>query len=79
MPVSLSIKNVPDELVERLRVRAKRNHRSVQGELLSILDETLKPRQGISIKELRRRVQALNLPEGGPTSTEIIREERDAR
>lgn len=79
MPVSLSIKNVSDELVERLRIRAKRNHRSVQGELLSILDETLKPRRGISIKELRRRVQALNLPEGGPTSREIIREERDAR
>lgn len=39
MPVSLSIKNVPDELAERLRARAKRNHRSLQGELLALLEE----------------------------------------
>jgi len=38
MPVSLSIKNVPDELAEALRERAKRNHRSVQGELMAILE-----------------------------------------
>ena len=31
MPVSLSIKNVPDDLAQRLRERAKRNHRSLQG------------------------------------------------
>jgi plasmid stability protein len=38
MPVSLSIKNVPEDLAERLRERAKRNHRSLQGELLAILE-----------------------------------------
>ena len=34
---NLSIKNVPEELAERLRQRAEKNHRSLQGELLSIL------------------------------------------
>ena len=29
MPVNLSIKNVPDYVVERLRKRAARNHRSL--------------------------------------------------
>ena len=33
MSVSLSIKNVPDDWVERLRERADRHHRSLQGEL----------------------------------------------
>ena len=39
MPVSLSIKNVPDELAEGLRARAARHHRSIQGELMAILEE----------------------------------------
>jgi plasmid stability protein len=30
MPVDPSIKNVPDEVVRRLRRRAKRHHRSLQ-------------------------------------------------
>ena len=34
---SLSIKNVPDDVVENLRLRAARHHRSLQGELLSII------------------------------------------
>jgi plasmid stability protein len=38
MPVDLSIKQVPDELAERLRARARRHHRSLQGELRAILE-----------------------------------------
>jgi plasmid stability protein len=34
---NLSIKNVPDELVEKLRERAARHHRSIQGELMALL------------------------------------------
>jgi len=38
MPVKLSIKNAPDEVVQRLRDRAERNHRSLQGELMAIIE-----------------------------------------
>jgi plasmid stability protein len=38
MAVNLSVKNVPDELAARLRERAERNHRSLQGELMAILE-----------------------------------------
>ena len=38
MPVNLSIKNVPDALAGKLRARAQRNHRSLQRELMSILE-----------------------------------------
>ena len=38
MGVSFSVKNIPDELAQRLRVRAERNHRSLQGELMAILE-----------------------------------------
>jgi len=37
MSVNLSIKDVPDEIAARLRERAERNHRSLQGELMAIV------------------------------------------
>ena len=43
MPVSLSIKAVPDALVERLRRRAAGNHRSLQRELMAIVEAALQP------------------------------------
>ncbi|MDE2298109.1 MAG: Arc family DNA-binding protein [Burkholderiales bacterium] len=39
MAVNLSIKGVPDTLAERLRERAERNHRSLQGELMLIIEQ----------------------------------------
>ena len=38
MPVNLSIKNVPEAMAAKLRERAERNHRSLQGELMAILE-----------------------------------------
>jgi plasmid stability protein len=37
MGVNLSIKDVPADVAERLRQRAARNHRSLQGELMAIV------------------------------------------
>lgn len=41
MTVNLSIKNVPDALAEKLRKRAEGNHRSLQGELMALLESAL--------------------------------------
>ena len=38
MFVNLSIKNVPETMAAKLRERAERNHRSLQGELMAILE-----------------------------------------
>lgn len=38
MAVNLSVKNVPDAVATKLRERAARNHRSLQGELMAILE-----------------------------------------
>lgn len=77
MPVNLSIKNVPDELVERLRERALRHHRSLQGELVSILEEVLSSR-GLTIEEVHRRVGEMGL-RTGDEAVAMVREDRDAR
>ena len=39
MAVNLSIKGVPEAMAERLRARAERHHRSLQGELLAIVEQ----------------------------------------
>ena len=41
MPVTLTIKQVPERLAQKLRSRAADNHRSMQRELMLILQEAL--------------------------------------
>lgn len=41
MSLNLSIKGVPEEWAQRLRERAARNHRSLQGELMALLGEAV--------------------------------------
>jgi plasmid stability protein len=38
MPLNLSVKSAPDEIVKRLKERAARHHRALQGELMAILE-----------------------------------------
>jgi len=41
MPVTLTIKQVPDRIADKLRLRAAASHRSLQGELMAILEEAV--------------------------------------
>lgn len=41
MPVTLTIKQVPDRVAQKLRSRAAASHRSLQGELMAILEEAV--------------------------------------
>ena len=77
MPVNLSIKNVPDNLAERLRARAARNHRSLQGELMVILEEVLLESGRLTVAETLERVRQLGL-ETEDEATRIVRRDRDA-
>jgi plasmid stability protein len=76
MPVNLSIKNAPDELVQRLRERAARNHRSLQGELMAIIEEAVQPQRRRSVDEVLAEVRKLGLPRRDEAAA-IIRADRD--
>ena len=76
MAVNLSIRNVPDDWAEKLRERAKRNHRSQQAELLAILEEAVRPGR-ISLYEASKKIRAMNFSTPNE-STQMIREDRDA-
>ncbi|HET8696263.1 MAG TPA: hypothetical protein VFO94_02180 [Gammaproteobacteria bacterium] len=94
MPVNLSVKNVPDDLAERLRRRAASNRRSLQRELLGILEAavgqrapssaTASPQRGqsqpevITIDELSELSRKL-FPRGTQSSVGYIRQLRDSR
>lgn len=53
---SLTIKNIPDPVYERLKERAKLNRRSINSEVIACLEGELMPRR-ISEDELRKRMQ----------------------
>ena len=78
MAVNLSIKNVPDDLAANLRARAARNHRSIQGELMAILEEALGSERRLDAETLLEKVQKLELTTGDE-ATHIIRADRDGR
>ncbi len=78
MPLNLSIKNVPDELVERLRRRAAASHRSMQGELMAMLEEALTERGPLTPKEVLERVREMGL-ETPDEAAQMIRADRDSR
>ena len=76
MPVTLSIKDVPDNLARRLRERARKHHRSLQGELLAILVEAACPSFRLTLKEVRAEVARLRLRTPSE-AVAIIRSDRD--
>lgn len=78
MPVNLSIKNVPEEIADSLRERAARNHRSLQGELMAIIEEAAGRRSPKSPSDFLAKVRALGLRTPAE-SRSMVREDRDAR
>lgn len=78
MPVNLSVKQVPDHIAERLRQRAAANHRSMQGELMAILERelTVVSAPKLTISELAARVRATGLRTSSE-AVQMIREDRD--
>ena len=76
MPVSLSIKNVPDELAERLRKQAKRNHRSLQGELLAIVEQGTNGQGSLTVREAIDELGKIGKVSPYPNSVDILREMR---
>jgi plasmid stability protein len=78
MSVNLSVKTVPDHIVQQLRRRASKHHRSLQGELLAILEESIQGGQILTPTELLVAVRGSGL-RTSEESSKYIRKERDAR
>ena len=78
MPVNLSIKNVPDHVAEEVRKRAAKHHRSLQGELISILEETVAHEKRMTPAGFLKEIRDFSLKTPSE-SLKIVRRDRDAR
>ena len=78
MAVNLSIKNAPDEVVRRLRDRAARHHRSLQGELLAIIEAAVQDDGPVSAAEILAEVRRLGVRTPAEAAA-LIRADRDGR
>lgn len=74
------IRNLDDEVIERLKARAAAERKSLEQKLRDVLTEAAKPSRAEVIEELRR-IRALSppLPPGAPLAEDLIREDRDSR
>jgi antitoxin FitA len=77
MPVNLSIKNAPDQVVLRLRERARRHHRSLQSELLAIIGAAVKEDRPSSPAGVLGEIRRLGL-RTPREAAELIRAGRDS-
>jgi antitoxin FitA len=80
VPVNLSIKNAPDEVVRRLKARAARHHRSLQGELMALVETAaLEEEAGrLSPAQVLERVRAAGL-RSPAESASAVRRAREGR
>jgi plasmid stability protein len=75
--INLSIKNAPEDLVQRLRDRAQRHHRSLQGELMAIIETAVREEGCANPSDLLAEVRRLGLHT--PSESAVIAQgDRDA-
>jgi antitoxin FitA len=76
MSVNLSIKNAPDHVVQRVRLRAARHHRSLQGELLAIIEAAAREDEPATPAEVLAEIRRLGL-QTPDEAVAIVRADRD--
>ena len=80
---TLYVENVPDDLHEALRSRAKARRRSIAAEVLALLEENVPTAQELKARhEWVRKLERLRKQQTGsgrrfPSTEEMIREDRE--
>ena len=80
---TLYVENVPDDLYEALRERARKNHSSIAAEVIGLLkdfvptERELRRRRQLFKELAKLRSQPSSSPGPFPSAEEMIREDRD--
>jgi plasmid stability protein len=80
---TLYVENIPDDLYEALRSRAKSRRRSIAAEVLALLEENvptveeLKSREDLFRRIIRMREKRTKSKGPFPSTEEMIREDRE--
>jgi plasmid stability protein len=78
MAVTLRVENVPEEVAARLQERARKSRRSLQGELLRILEKAVAEEDRLTPGEVLEKVRSLQLKTPAESAA-FVRQDRDAR
>ena len=57
--VTITIKNIPEEIYERIKTQAKTNHRSVNSEIISIFEHAVQKRTPADVKAILERTRKI--------------------
>lgn len=82
MPASLHVRNVPDDIVRRIKVRAAENGRSAEAEHRAALEKVFGRIDSDWMAKAQALQQSILERRGGqplPSSVDLIREDRDSR
>jgi len=75
MSITLSIENVPELIAQNISQRASRHHRTLQSELMAILEEAVKNRSQTP-SQILTQIQQMGL-ETQAESVDMIRRDRN--
>lgn len=76
---SLHVRNIPDDIVRKLKIRAARHGRSTEAEHREILREAVSGEHGDAFEELAARLRKLTEGRELTPSEDLVREGRDER
>jgi plasmid stability protein len=80
MPTTLTLKNIPDHVYERLRMSAEKHHRSLNREAIVCLETALLPGRMAPGERLERaRALRAGLPKNAFKTRDIARLKREGR
>ena len=74
----IHVRNVPEELYERIRQQAQAQNRSISAEVITLLElalATSAPSQAELLESIRRR-RNYRPPQGAPDSVRLLHEDR---
>ena len=80
MPTTITLKGIPDDVYEQLRVSADANRRSHNSEIIACLETLLLPKKTSAVQHLAaiRAIRA-RLPEGSFNHKDIDKFKREGR
>jgi plasmid stability protein len=76
---NLHVRNVPDDIVKKLKLRAARHGRSTEAEHREILRQVVSGETGDAFEELAARLRKLTEGRNLTPSEDLVRESRDER
>lgn len=76
---SLSIRNLDDDLLARLKRRAARHGHSAEAEVRAILRHTLSGEQDIGFEDLAAQLRKLTVQRRHTPAEDLVRESRNER